>query len=140
MNKCLYLRIRSHKGTKYHVCLKEGYKEQINAEKCYMCPYKEYKTSKKPKKAAKKRRKVSHETYTKVIERDNYTCQMYDLMDCEGNLELHHILYRSQRKDLIDEPTNCIMLCNKHHRLVHSNKKKYQPMLLEMMKKNVGGD
>lgn len=139
MNKCLYLRIRSHKGIKYYVCLKKGSKEQINVEKCYMCPFKEYKKQKTIKKVSKKRIFVSNETYTKVIERDNYTCQMYNLMDCEGNLELHHILYRSQRKDLIDEPTNCIMLCNKHHKLVHSNKKKYQPMLLEMMEvKNNG--
>lgn len=135
MNKCLYLRIRSHKGIKYRICLKEGSKEQINAEKCYMCPYKEYKTSKKAtksgKKATKKRQKVSHETYMKVYERDNGICQM---CGSNQNLNLHHILYRSQRRDLIDEPTNCIMLCSDCHRLVHSNKRKYQPMLLEMMK------
>ncbi len=146
MNKCLYLRIRSHKGIKYRICLKEGSKEQINAEKCYMCPYKEYKTGKKPKKATKsdKKRqksdkKVSHETYMQVYNRDNGMCQMFFESECEGWLELHHILYRSERRDLIDEPTNCIMLCKKHHELAHSNKKKYQPMLLEMMEvKNNG--
>lgn len=140
LNKCLYLRLRSRKGIKYQFCIKEGCKGQINAEKCYICPFKEYKKQKPIKKVSKHKIKVSHETYTKVIERDNYTCQMYNLMDCEGNLELHHILYRSQRKDLIDEPTNCIMLCKKHHKLVHSNKKKYQPMLLELMKEKENKD
>lgn len=130
MNKCLYLRIRSRKGIKYRICLKEGSKEQINAEKCYMCPYKEYKKQKTIKKVSKKKIKVSHETYMKVYNRDNGICQM---CGSNQNLNLHHILYRSQRRDLIDEPTNCIMLCSDCHRLVHSNKKKYQPMLLEMM-------
>lgn len=134
MNKCLYLRIRSHKGIKYRICLKEGSKEHINVEKCYMCEFKEYKTTKKPKKATKKRQKVSHETYMKVYERDNGMCQMFFESECEGWLEMHHILYKSERRDLIDEPTNCIMLCKKHHELAHSNKRKYQPMLLEMMK------
>lgn len=135
MNKCLYLRIRSRKGIKYRICLKKGSKEQISAEKCHMCPYKEYKKQKTIKKVSKKKVKVSHETYMKVYSRDNGMCQMFFESECEGWLELHHILYRSERRDLIDEPTNCIMLCKKHHELVHSNKKKYQPMLLEMMER-----
>lgn len=138
MNKCLYLRVRSKHNIKYLFCVKEGCKGQINAEKCYMCPYKEYKTGKKTKKsdkkATKKRQKVSHETYMKVYNRDNGMCQMFFESECEGWLELHHILYRSERRDLIDEPKNCIMLCKKHHELAHSNKRKYQPMLLEIIK------
>ena len=130
MNKCLYLRIRSRNSIKYRICLKEGSKEQINAEKCYMCSYKEYKKQKTIKKVSKKKIKVSHETYMKVYNRDNGICQM---CGSNQNLNLHHILYRSQRRDLIDEPTNCIMLCSQCHELVHSNKKKYQPMLLEIM-------
>ena len=129
-NKCLYLRIRSHKGIKYQVCLKDGSKEEINTEKCRFCTFKEYKSNKKPKKKAKKRQKVSHETYMKVLKRDNYMCQ---ICGTNQNLHLHHIRYRSERKDLIDEPTNLIMLCFKCHELVHSSKKKYQPMLLKMM-------
>ena len=132
MNKCLYLRRRHKKGIMYLFCVKEGCKGQINAEKCYMCPFKEYKKPKPIKKVSKKRIFVSEETYKKVIERDKYKCRMSSIDECEGWLELHHILYRSQRKDLIDEPTNCIMLCEKHHKIAHSNKKKYQPMLLEM--------
>ena len=131
MNKCLYLRIRSHKGIKYRICLKEDCKGQINAEKCYMCPYKEYKKQKTIKKVSKNKIKVSHETYMKVYNRDNGVCQFCGI---NQNIHCHHVRYRSERRDLIDEPTNLILLCEEHHRLVHSNKKKYQPMLLEMMK------
>lgn len=132
MNKCLYSRIRSHKGTKYQLCLKDNSKNEINSEKCYICPFKEYKKTKPIKKVSKNKIKVSHETYMKVYERDGGVCQF-----CGTNQDIHahHILYRSQRKDLIDEPTNLILLCEEHHRLVHSNKKKYQPMILEMMNK-----
>ena len=45
----------------------------------------------------------------------------------------HHIYYRSERKDLIDNIDNGIMLCVYCHDKVHSNKKKWQPILLNMM-------
>jgi len=130
LNKCLYFRLRTKHNTKYLFCVKEGCKGQINAEKCYMCPYKEYKKVKSIKKVSKKKIKVSHETYMKVYNRDNGMCQMCGTRE---NIHCHHVLYRSQRRDLIDEPSNMILLCEEHHRLVHSNKKLYQPMLLEMM-------
>ena len=133
-NKCLYLRIRHKKGIMYQFCIKEGCKGQTNIEKCHACTFKEYKKQKPIKKVSKNKIKVSHETYMKVIERDKYMCQI-----CGANQDLHahHILYRSQRKDLIDEPTNLIMLCGRCHGLVHSNKKKYQPMLIEMIDKKM---
>lgn len=34
-----------------------------------------------------------------------------------------------EAKNLIDDPNNCIMLCAKHHRLVHTDKKYWQPYL-----------
>ena len=74
---------------------------------------------------------VTKDTYNCVIERDNYSCR---LCGSTNWLQLHHILYRSQRKDLINDVDNCIMLCSDCHRLVHSNKKKWQPLLLEMIK------
>lgn len=83
----------------------------------------------------KKRITVSKEVYNAVIQRDNYCCRLIDNSPCNGWLELHHIRYRSERKDLINDIDNCIMLCVKHHKLVHSNKKKWQPVLLEMNKK-----
>lgn len=72
---------------------------------------------------------VTKDTYNYVIERDNYSCK---LCARTNFIQLHHILYRSQRKDLINDVDNCIMLCSDCHRLVHSNKKKWQPILLEM--------
>ena len=84
------------------------------------------------KKVSNKRITVTEETYNKVMQRDNYKCRLLDCT-CYGKLELHHIQYRSEAKDLINEPTNCICLCTFHHKLVHSNKKKYQPILLKML-------
>lgn len=90
-------------------------------------------TNKPIKKVSNKRITVTEETYNKVMQRDNYKCRLLDCT-CYGKLELHHIRYRSEAKDLINEPTNCIILCNRHHRLVHSNKHLWQPILKEMIK------
>ena len=46
-------------------------------------------------------------------------------------IQLHHIRYGAcGRKTYMG---NVIPLCKRHHDLVHSNKKKYQPMLIEMI-------
>lgn len=76
--------------------------------------------------------KVKKETYEEVIERDNYTCRLQD-STCEGWLELHHIVYRSEDKSKINDVDNCIMLCTKHHKKVHSNKHYWQPKLKQMI-------
>ncbi len=74
---------------------------------------------------------VTKETYNFIIERDNYSCR---LCGSTNWLQLHHVLYRSQRRDLINNIDNCIMLCEECHRLVHSNKKKWQPILIKIAK------
>ena len=66
------------------------------------------------------------------MQRDNGRCVMLNY-ECKGKIELHHVRYRSERKDLINEPNNCVCLCTFHHKLVHSNKKKYQPILLKIL-------
>lgn len=43
-------------------------------------------------------------------------------------LECHHIKYLSQGGP--NEPSNLIALCDQHHRMVHSNKRVWQPILL----------
>ena len=91
-----------------------------------------YKANKTIKKVSNKRITVTEETYNKVMQRDNYKCVMLNY-ECKGKIELHHVRYRSERKDLINEPNNCVCLCTFHHKLVHSNKKKYQPILLKML-------
>ena len=82
----------------------------------------------------RKRKAVSKDTYQKVFEACKGKCGLCGAKDI---LELHHIFFRSEAPDRIDDPTNCIMLChkdfskNKCHAKVHSNKKYWQPILLE---------
>lgn len=88
----------------------------------------------KPKHKKKKREIVSKETYEEVNERDKGRCRLCGLFN---NLQLHHIQYRSERKDLINEPSNCIMLCINCHHLVHSNKHKWQEKLKNIILKEI---
>lgn len=107
-------------------------------DECKKCLEFEPHVNKPIKKVSNKRIIVSKETYNKVMQRDKYKCRLIDCT-CNGGLELHHIRYRSEAKDLINEPTNCIILCNRHHRLVHSNKHLWQPILKEMIKNERNG-
>lgn len=63
--------------------------------------------------------------YKQIVENEPY-CQ---LCGSTNYLHIHHIYYRSQLGMTV--PKNLIRLCDKCHRLVHSNKRKYQSMLLE---------
>lgn len=50
-------------------------------------------------------------------------------------IQMHHIRYGScGRKTYMG---NVIPLCNFHHDLVHSNKRKYQPMLIEIIEDKI---
>ncbi len=134
-NKCVNCRIRTKKGIKYLFCVRR--KAEIERKTCDGCLYKEYKKASKIavkpriKAISKKRVFVSKKTYNQVFEECNGKCVF---CYTTNNLHYHHIYYRSERKDLIDEPSNGIMLCEECHRLVHSNKRKYQPILLEIKK------
>lgn len=158
-NKCINLKKRIKKGKIYCYCTKK--RAVIELSSCFNCSNKEFKKvaknvlktplktysklkAKTPiKKVSKKRIVVSKETYNIVLERSKDIngvphCQYCGAVD---NLELHHVYYRSERKDLIDDPDNCLMLChkdfsvNKCHRKSHNNKKKYQPILLGILDK-----
>ncbi len=144
MNKCLYLRQRTKKGIKYLYCTKQRLKVCLN--ECRECIHKEYKKIKPIKKVSNKKIVVSKETYDKVFERDKGQCRICGLKDGEFikeketyvKLEYHHIYFRSERKDLIDDPNNGIMLCgefanNCHKGKAHKNKKYWQPILLEKL-------
>lgn len=133
MNKCKYFTIRSKNYKKYFYCRLD--KKIINyTDNCLKCLKIEFRKNKSINKVSKKRITVSKETYNGVIERDNYCCRLAD-KNCDGWLELHHIKYRSEAKELINEPSNCIMLCTYHHRKVHQNKAFWQPKLIDMNKK-----
>lgn len=92
---------------------------------------KEFHPVNKPKNVKHKREIVKKHVYEQVYERDGKRCRLCGT----GNIQLHHIVYRSESKDLINEPTNCIMLCTQCHQIVHSNKHKWQPKLKELINK-----
>lgn len=51
------------------------------------------------------------------------------------SIEMHHIRYGAcGRKTYMG---NVIPLCSKHHKLVHTNKKTFQPVLIDMINKKL---
>ena len=131
MNKCKYITIRTKNYEKYFYCRLN--KKIINyTTECIKCVKNEPRKNKGINKVSKKKTTVTQDTYNKVMQRDNCRCVMLN-DECKGKIELHHVRYRSERKDLINEPNNCVCLCTFHHKLVHSNKKKYQPILLKIL-------
>ena len=44
---------------------------------------------------------------------------------------IHHVLYRSEARDKIDDLDNLFLLCLECHEKCHSNKKYWQPILIE---------
>ena len=142
-NKCLHLKLRTKKGKRYFYCSRK--RAVIEITDCYSCINKEYKkvarmanrTRIKP--VSKKRITVSSKTYNEVYERCNGVCVICGTTQC---LEYHHIHYRSERPDLIDDPDNGIMLCgefanNCHKGKAHKNKKYWKPILLNIVNKEI---
>ena len=79
--------------------------------------------------------KVSKSTYEKVMKACHEQCV---LCGRPYPLQAHHIVYRSEDRKLIDEPSNMVMLCLDHHLLVHTNKKYWKPILLEISEEIYG--
>lgn len=61
----------------------------------------------------------------RVKRRDSETCRWCGTTDL---VQIHHVRYRSEGGP--DTPRNLISLCAGCHERAHSNKKKYQPILL----------
>jgi 5-methylcytosine-specific restriction endonuclease McrA len=61
---------------------------------------------------------------TEVFERDHRRCRFCGTLD---DLHLHHIHYRSESPD--HRVDNLIVLCAAHHSTVHSDKRRWQPVL-----------
>lgn len=76
-------------------------------------------------------KKEEKEVYQRTIELYNGQCAI-----CGNNqIHLHHIRYGAVgRKTYMG---NIIPLCKKHHDLVHTNKKKYMSILIEMINKKI---
>lgn len=110
--------------------LKCKYKKQvIILSECKNCLNHILVKNKGIRKVGKKKINVSEETYKKVYQRDNGCCKICG----NRNIQLHHIVYRSENKNLIDCPENCIMLCFKCHKMVHSNKHYWQQRLKKLI-------
>ncbi len=75
--------------------------------------------------------KKEKETYQKTWDLFDGCCAL-----CGSNkIAMHHIRYGAcGRKTYMG---NIIPLCKTHHDLVHSNKKKYQPMLIEIVNEKI---
>lgn len=75
--------------------------------------------------------KQEKEVYEKTIELYNGQCAI-----CGNNqIQLHHIRYGAcGRKTYLG---NVIPLCKQHHDLVHTNKRKYQPILIDMINRKI---
>ena len=107
-------------------------KQEITLDWCKKCHNFEPRVNKPINKKSNHKKELTNKTRLKVLQRDK-GCRLCD-EKCFGNIEIHHIRYRSEDINLIDDPNNCIALCTYHHELVHSNKHYWQPKLLEMMK------
>ena len=77
--------------------------------------------------------KQEKEVYQKTIELYNGRCAICG----NTNIHLHHIRYGGLQGGRKTYLGNVIPLCEKHHRLVHTNKKKYMQELIKMKAKKL---
>ena len=127
MVQCRNFKIRQKNYNKFIWC--NFHKKVITYVDCKNCLNRNLVRNKPIKRVGNNKVNVKKEVYQKVYERDNGICRLCG----KANIELHHIRYRSERKDLINDEKNCIMLCTECHQKVHSNKHYWQPILLEMI-------
>ena len=73
------------------------------------------------------------EAYEKTIELYNGQCALCG----NPNIAMHHIRYGGLYGGRKTYLGNVIPLCERHHRLVHTNKDKYMPMLIDMIDKKL---
>ena len=77
--------------------------------------------------------KTEKEVYQKTIELYNGRCAICG----SPEIHLHHIRYGGLQGGRKTYLGNVIPLCQYHHRLVHTNKKKYMPELIKMIDKKL---
>lgn len=77
--------------------------------------------------------KKEKEVYKKTIELYNGKCAICG----STNIHLHHIRYGGLYGGRKTYLGNVIPLCEKHHREVHTNKRKYMPELIKMIDKKL---
>lgn len=86
--------------------------------------------AKAAKKSRSKRAPMDSALRDGVIISDGFRCRYCGR---GGTLHVHHVLYRSEQGP--DSRDNLISLCGDHHQLVHSDKKLYQPLCLEIIRR-----
>ncbi len=75
--------------------------------------------------------KAEKKVYQETIELFNGCCAI-----CGNNqIHCHHIRYGGLYGGRKTYMGNVIPLCEKHHRLAHTNKRKYMPILIEVINK-----
>ena len=118
LNKCLYLRQRSKKGIIYQVCMKSGKKRQINANECYICPFKEYKKY-KMKQISVKRSKLEQKRYS-ILTNNLDICYI-----CKKNKkdDIHEI-YAGSKRQISIKNGFCIPVCRKCHCEIQNDESK----------------
>lgn len=114
----------------------EAYREngigRVCSEGCLTLLF-QYRRDKRAEAVAKKPRKrpkIRHLDYPvrqAVRQRDGERCRWCGRNGSSG-LQVHHVVYRSQGGS--DELSNLILLCQQHHEEAHSNKKRWQKVLL----------
>lgn len=77
--------------------------------------------------------KKEKEVYEKTLELFNGCCVFCG----SPYIHMHHIRYGGLQGGRKTYMGNVIPLCKKHHDLVHTNKKKYMPMLIDIINKKL---
>jgi 5-methylcytosine-specific restriction endonuclease McrA len=71
----------------------------------------------------KSKNDLSKDDKLEIIRLDGYSCRFCNRRNA---LHVHHVIYRSEGGS--NDQSNLITLCYEHHDLIHSNKKRYQPL------------
>jgi len=84
---------------------------------------------------AKDRRSSAYIEWRKrVLERDNWTCRIAN-KDCDGRIEVHHILSYTHHPELRYEINNGITLCHFHHPSKRAEEKRLIPLFQSLVRK-----
>ena len=80
--------------------------------------------------------KAEKKVYEDTLELFDYKCAICG----NPNVASHHIRYGGLYGGRKTYMGNVIPLCKKHHDMVHTNKKKYMPMLIEIINEKMKRD
>lgn len=100
----------------------------VCSKDCFENKQKKPKSTKRQINTKKAPTGVTRETRKEVLERDFHRCKY---CHSRQNLHVHHIRYRSQGG--ANTADNLVTLCLAHHELVHSEKRRWQPALLQLL-------